>query len=452
MKKVLLVNATSYNAVIPDDARILKEMYFRVKAYAKKRKIRGLNLELNRNTRTYAVGLLRIATILKYNGYEVRYIDLDELCLESLGSTIQKIDIIAFSAVTPTVPKCAELCSTIKAMNPDIMVAIGGAHINVAKEMTKQRYPCFDIFADGYDMEGASQIVCVPACSLKAPKIYADYSLLPYPLTEYILNTFTTLGCMYGCDYCQDHMVKYYENPDITGLTHFLGNVPRGSMIHYFDSSIGVKQERTKAVCKALSRLDHGFLLSCDARAEAITPEVVRMLEDAGFVEISMGMEIADSGILKGNNRYLPYSKLEKAFDIIRNNSNIYISIYNAIGIPGSTVEATTASRNILRQLLLSDCIDEMKSCIYVPYPMDNKDYQKRGVTIENQDWSKYDRQSFPVYRLENMTAQEIWEEATELLRTSVFTWVEKFGFRSINDMPNEYWIEYISKSDNLVH
>lgn len=452
MKNILLINATTYDVQLPNEAQILRSNYSRAKSCIKKRKIPDINPMLICNTRSYSVGLLRIGTILKENGFAVQYRDFEDTDWETLEALLENVDLIAFGAITPTVPRCAQLCQRIKQVSPSITVAIGGAHINVAKSITQDRYPCFDIYADGYDVAAAAKLVGKPENSLTLPKEYVDYSLLPYPLSEYILNTFTTLGCTYRCDYCQDHRIPYYENSDVTGLRHLIGKVPRGSRVHYFDSILGVKEVRTKQVCEALSKIDHGFLLSCDARAEMITPEIVQMMEGAGFTEISFGMETADEAVLRANKRTLSTERLSAAFDVIRNYSNMYISVYNAIGIPGSTIGASEKSREVLIDWLQNDRIDEIKTCIYVPYPMDGKNYRNRGVILDTDDWSLFDRQSFPVYHLEHMTSQEIWDESIKLMEASVNAWIKKLGFDTIDDLPNEYWIEYLTKHNYLIH
>lgn len=452
MKNILLINATTYDIQLPDEAQVLRSNYFRAKSCVKQRKIPDINPMLIRNTRSYSVGLLRIGTILKENGFAVQYLDFEDADWETLAIRLGGIDLIAFGAITPTVPRCAQLCQRIKHAFPSVKVAIGGAHINVASNITQVRHPCFDIYADGYDVTAVAKLVGKSVDSLVIPEEYVDYSLLPYSLSEYVLNTFTTLGCTYRCDYCQDHQIPYYENEDITGLMHLIGKVPRGSRVHYFDSTLGVKVTRTKQVCEALAKVDHGFFLSCDARAEIITPEIVQLMERAGFAEISFGMETADEAVLRVNKRTLSTERLCAAFDVIRNHSNMYISVYNAIGIPGSTVESTEKSRKMLIDWLLNDRIDEIKTCIYVPYPMDDKDYRNRGLILDTDDWSLFDRQSYPVYHLENMTSQEIWNESIKLIEASVDAWIKKLGFTSIDDLPDEYWVEYLTKHNNLTH
>ena len=74
---------------------------------------------------------------------------------------------------------------------------------------------------------------------------------------------------------------------------------------------------------------------------------------------------------------------------------------------------------------------------------MDGKNYRNRGVILDTDDWSLFDRQSFPVYHLEHMTSQEIWDESIKLMEASVNAWIKKLGFDTIDDLPNEYWIEY---------
>lgn len=68
---------------------------------------------------------------------------------------------------------------------------------------------------------------------------------------------------------------------------------------YIFDSTLGYCESRLFEVCKALQALKHKFVLSCDIRAEFLTEKTLKALEDAGFREIRVGLEAADSRVLE---------------------------------------------------------------------------------------------------------------------------------------------------------
>lgn len=452
IKKIFLVNATTYTNELDKTLQKIRENYFRVKGIAKS-KIIGLPPLNNIKSKTYSLGLLRIATILKENRFDVQYVDMEDL-LQIITSTTEHEfpDIVGFSSVTPTIPLCAKLCEIIKKISPVTRVMIGGPHVNVAPQLTMSKYPCFDKYIVGYDLRAAAEISSLSVNSLSIPRSYVDYSLLPLPLSEYSINVFSTLGCLYNCDYCQDNYVPYTENDINAGLLALKECVPEGTPIHYFDSVLGVTKQRAKLVCTDLMKMGHGYKLSCDMRAEFITPSFVRLLEEAGFVEVRLGIESTDSETLAINKRTLSYSKLYDAIQTIRENSDLYITLYCVTGLPGSTQDSLCKTRDRLCGLLRSNYVDEIKNTIYVPYPIDSKDYSSRGLEIIDNNWTNYDRQSFPVYNLKNLLSQEIWEEFILLSKNIVDNWIISLGYQSINQFPEILWSEYLVDNHLLNH
>lgn len=133
-KLIWLVDYTNYYKKIDDSLVKLKRDYFRIKSY-KRNKIIGKTAPAK--SKVFSMGLLRIATILHQNDVEIKYIHWYQM--ESLLSDLTKFpEMVAFSAVCPTVPMCAELGMKIKMYSPTTLVAIGGAQINVGLNQTKK--------------------------------------------------------------------------------------------------------------------------------------------------------------------------------------------------------------------------------------------------------------------------------------------------------------------------
>ena len=89
-----------------------------------------------------------------------------------------------------------------------------------------------------------------------------------------------------------------------------------------------------------------------------------------------------------------------------------------------------------LDYLYANKLIDEFKNGMYVPYPMKNVDYAKRGVHIVDYDWNHYDRASFPVYQLENLDRETIWDLFIRTAQQMNKSWLSYCGFESISQVP----------------
>ena len=314
---VWLIDYTHYVKDIDPILRGLKEDYFKIKKY-KRSMVIGRTAPVK--TRVFSTGLLRIATILAKNGIEVKYLHYYML-EDELNACAEFPEIVAFSAVCPTVPMCAEMARMIKERSPMTKVKLGGSHVNVCTEETAKRYPVFDGLTAGYEHEGASKIVGRELSEVN--DIYVDYSLLPLPLSEYAINTFSSMGCPFACGYCVDGMAPHFVAQPDGNLRVLKELLPSKNLVHFFDSVLGFSHEGIRRVTKAVRETEHDFILSCDMRADLLTPELVRLIEGAGFREIRMGIESSDDDLLSLNKRTLTVKRFEEQVRMVRRNSNL---------------------------------------------------------------------------------------------------------------------------------
>lgn len=436
---IILVDATTYSKPIETRLYDLKRQYFKIKNIVRYSRLGQHNPP---KQKTYSIGLLRIATILHKNGYNVKYIELNNLYnVIDRGKNIP--DIIAFSAVCPTVPLCSKLVAEIKPLLPSTRFVLGGAQLNVAPQLTKRLFNNFDVYSVGYDINAAEQIVGKRLNQVSKP--YVDFSLLPYKISEYSINTFSTLGCPFACNYCQDGLIPYDPVYDDGNIPFFSNNISPKSCVHFFDSVLGAGNEkRIIEVCNNIQSTHHDFILSCDFRADLINERIIECMIKAGFKEIRLGAESADDDLLTFNNRTLKNDKLLKALQMIRENSDMYISLYSAIGFPGSTHDNIHATISLFSSLLESRMIDEVKNCIFVPYPFDEKRFSEKDLVIRNYDWKDYDRQSFPVYDLKELNADEIWELFLLMTEKINQSWIKGFSIDASELKSQPLYGEYI--------
>lgn len=443
MKSIWLVDATSYKKRIDKELLDIKKEYFKIKSYVRKQIIGNHVLPTQK---TFSTGLLRIATLLQRKGYFVKYYHLEDFLTQNIIETSEKYPMmIAFGCVCPTIPVCNQLAKKIKEVNGETITAIGGAHINVALKQTMYKYIYFDKYVYGYDLEAVSRLIDDDVNNDINYIPYIDYSILPYALNEYDINIFTTLGCPFKCKYCQDGQMPYFEYLLDGGLSIIQDSLVEHKLVHFFDSTLGYSESRILEICKALSNLKHKFILSCDLRAEFITAKTVVALEEAGFKEIRMGLETIDERVLKQNNRkILPDTILDK-IKLIRNNSELYLTLYTISGLPGFTLDTYKKNKELFKLLLETRQVDEIKNAQYVPYPRDNIESAQNGIIIKDDHWENYDRQSYPVYETKELSRQQIWNEFLDTAKVINKSWLKGWGFNSINELKNvELYPEYI--------
>ncbi len=438
---VWLVDATAYKKNLTPELANHKTIFFKLKAQAKTRKYGNHQLP---GQLTYSSGLLRIATILSVSNFGVRYMSLEDFSYEIARENIFNFpDIVAFGAVCPTIPQCAKLGETVKRKSKNIRVVLGGAHAKVAKMKTLKMYAVFDEIIQESDIKAAAKLIGESEDKLINPANYIDYKLLPHPLSMYGVNLFTTTGCKFVCKYCHDRLVEKKDYALDGGLRQVIKLLPSFTPIHFSDSVLGGNQQRAIKVCERLKSIDHNMLLSCDLRPEIITPSFLSLLESAGFAELRIGFESSDSLVFKTNKRTSTLNNTLNSLKMIRDYTNMYLSIYIVTGLPGSTIDTLKLTREIILELLLKNKVDEVKHHLYVPYPTDEPSLTPQQVRICNNDWSKYDRQSYPVYKLPNLAQETIWEEFLTTESAINKAWMSANGFNTLNDLPDTGYPEY---------
>lgn len=442
---IWLIDYTTYEVDIPSELKSIKQEYFKIKGY-KRQKIIGKTAPVK--TECYASGLLRIATLLTQNGVECQYLHYTDL-IRKLDSREQLPEIIAFSSVCPTVPRCADLCKRIKSISPNTKVYIGGPQINNAPRLTQAKYPCFDKLTLGYEEIGASAIANKP---IKCNGQYIDYSLLPHPLSHYAINTLSSIGCPFSCSYCADGRAPKHFVSDNCLIEQMIPLLPPRTLVHVFDSVFGYSRDRAKQLCKNLQQINNPFLLSCDMRAEILDKELVQEMEKAGIVEIRLGIESADEDMLQFNGRTLGAQKCLDTVKMIKECSNIYVALYSVAGLPGTTEKGHAKTLEMFHDILSDNLADEIKNTLYVPYPYDDTDYSKLGLTILDDDWAHYDRQSMPVFQSDKLSREQLWDMYVSATRLITDSWLEGLGFSSIDEVPDtgNYYSEYIQQSYKL--
>lgn len=419
---------------------------------------------------TYSRGLLTIAASLERSGFRVIYaVYPDPVDQKYIFQIIKDVDAVGITVITPTFNHVISLCDWIKKINPNVKIVLGGPHVScLGLEILQacksadlamigeceERFPellksitCPNKISgviyrneDGIVQQSEGSIMPVNVAELPMPA----YHLLRRPLSEYAHNIRTTRGCPYNCNFCFERLTsnkleisaqpteKIIHEIDFLSK-HLMGN----TLIHFSDAIFNLYwNDYTAELVDKISKKTWDFLFSLDTRIDSIEKSQVSTLFRSNFVCFRMGFESTQNYILKQTQKRISSDIQLQASDIIRSVSDkIAIYAYALTGLPGSTPEIMELEINNLCSIVRSNLVDIVSNKIFVPYPCTHHFLNPTafGIEILTRDWSKYDRRSPPVYRLKDLSENEIYAFYLLSEASLVEEYKKKLNFQPVN-------------------
>lgn len=356
-----------------------------------------------------AIGLARLAAVLRIAGHDVSAIDAYALRL-SIEQTIKRLvrlkpDVACIGVLTPSAPYVEQLIRAIRQSLPEVTIVLGNVHASVfAEDYVDQGLadyvvhgeaehiiaPLMDALAGGKDPGEINGITYLeddePRSTGKAEPIN-DLDSLPrpawdlFPYKKYGMLPFVTMakpalmvegsrGCPYGCDFCAlRHMGRKYRMRSAQSIVDEIEWLQRSfgaRQIAFADAIFPLTEKQGLEFCDRMqSSPTAGQLIwSTETRTDLLTRDLVRAMKDAGCRRIMFGIESGAQQTLNNVNKKLDVNAAEKAIEYCREAGLQTVGFF-ILGLPGETEQA--AQQTI--DLALSLPLDFAKFNITVPYP-----------------------------------------------------------------------------------
>ncbi len=301
------------------------------------------------------LGLGYIAAVLLRDGFDVRICDMD---VEDVGTSALQDTLDAFrpavvgiSCTTLTLKNALRVAKVTKQALPDAVVCVGGPHTTV-RPGDALKYPFVDVVvrgegeltflelcravADGQqgplEIVGTAWEVEGKLLEMPARERIADLDSLPYPARHLMpLHLYkipgtvvTSRGCPFACGFCAGPTVlgRIYKQRapsevvnemqkciDLFGLTSF----------YFVDDTMTYDTNRVLELCcdmKALRvppELGRRLKWTCESRANAVTPQLLKTMREAGCTTIQFGMESGSQKLLDALGKGVTVSEIEQA-------------------------------------------------------------------------------------------------------------------------------------------
>jgi len=413
------------------------------------------------------MGILYVGTVLDEAGHEVQLLDIgprDQGWLQKIKEF--QPDIVGFSLVTTQYGRAEELLKDIRSALPKTTkYCAGGVHTSALPKETLNGLDLdFVVCGEGeyimkevcerlsanQSLEGLrgvcfkhkDQIICNP----RAPLI-DNLDKLPIPKRElmpddkwylippgFIRGSFNwgvaTLmsgrGCPFDCLFCASHNVfgrgmRRRSVDSVIKEIRYLKKQYDIKGLFFLDDTFTVNDTWLKEFCDKLKQEDYKLIWSCQARGDTVTEEKLKMMKDAGCVQIDIGAESGNDFILEQLNKREKVEDLRRAFNIAK---KVGIHTYASfiIGNPQETEKEIEDTKKFVLEVKP----DMATFCILVPYPgtpvyqlAKQHNWFTKAGDVFSQDWAN--KQSETPVMTANLPAETLIQRRAEL--ENLFLW-----------------------------
>ncbi|HRU39659.1 MAG TPA: radical SAM protein, partial [Candidatus Goldiibacteriota bacterium] len=239
-------------------------------------------------------------------------------------------DIIGFSCMANLLPFTLLMMRAVKEKYPEKTLILGGVGPKAVEKMIMQRFGFVDIIGKGEGEEYVPLLVRtlrskgvlskVPGILYREngqvlenprPDRIAALDKIPLPAFDRIdlkkykgYNVLTSRGCIYKCTFCSvapvwDHTAYFRSNDSIINEMVTLNEKTGQELFLFQDEFFLSGKERAKSFCVELKKRGLKLKWKAFGRINLVDVELMRMMADAGCVELRFGVESGSDRILK---------------------------------------------------------------------------------------------------------------------------------------------------------
>lgn len=375
------------------------------------------------------LGIAYMAGVLQENNIDVEILDAsaEDMDFKDVEKELlkRKPDLVALTALTPTIGRALETAQIVKETLPDSIVVMGGYHptfnfietledenvdivirgegeyimLNLVQALENQS-SLHDVKGIVFEDKNSKEIVVNP----EAPLIQ-DLDELPFPalnllpmkkyrlldMDTHMTTMITTRGCPMQCSFCSSaamHGKKIRERSveNIVDEIEYLKTNYDIDTIAFMDDTFTLKKRKVMAICDEILKRNIEIMWGCTSRVDTLDEKLLKKMKEAGCITIFIGVESADQQQLDNMCKNTTIAKIENAFKIARK-LKIRTIASVALGMPGDTKEIMNKTVKFVHKLKPNYAIYSLAT----PYPgtrFYKEAFEKNLIKIK--DWSKY--------------------------------------------------------------
>ncbi|HZR68536.1 MAG TPA: radical SAM protein [Burkholderiales bacterium] len=400
------------------------------------------------------IGILSLASWLDKHGHETMLLDcLGPRAPKTTEETVQRIlafkpDLVGFSTTTSAFLDGYDIASQIKQKHPEIKTIFGAVHPSSIGGQLLEYFPNADYLcvgegegtlvdlADGKALRDVPNLVYRDGDNIVSNPRRArinDLDELPFPawdkldgfasgyhlplfsyIKRYGTNMITSRGCPFTCSFCDRTVYehKYRHNSAEYTWEHMKLLRDRYGVHHinFYDDLFTASRKRVVELCETLIRKPLGMDWSCAIRVgHNDDEELFALMKRAGALQLSMGIETADPGMMERHKTGLEPDMVRATVGRIQKLGMRVKGLF-IMGLPGETPESFRKTSDFVLDLDL----DEMNMTKFTPFhgaPMWHEIIANNGKDGNfHEDWRLMNCLNF-VYIPEGFQSREQMED-----------------------------------------
>jgi len=374
--------------------------------------INTIKLERFLETRYPSLSLAYLVSVLRNNFDNLQFKIIDSNVEKELDSF--KPDVVGISSVSQNFNLAIEYARLVK--KRDIKVLVGGVHISLlprslSKDMDigvigEGEKTIVELFKNNFEnLDKISGIIYWKDNKIKITRpreLIKDLDIIPYPARDLLeiedhTLMFTSRGCPYKCIFCSSSRfwktVRYHSAEYVVNEIKLLIDKYNVKYIDFADDLFISNKKRLKQIADLIKQEKIDIVFGCDARANMIDDEIMKLLKSINVQKIVLGLE-------SGNDRILTYLKgiggrstvtVKQNYNAVKI-ANKYGILVNAGFVIGSPDETKEEILDTLR-LVKTSGLNHFEPYILTPLPgtLIWELAKKRGLVSDNMDWNKLD-------------------------------------------------------------
>lgn len=395
------------------------------------------------------LGLAYIASALRNVGHRVSALDLNVSGLNHsrIAGIIQRErpDVVGISAMTETITNGLAVAQTIKAVAPETIVVMGGAHPTILPfEVLAEDAVDYVVVGDGErsmvelvsaldgdgpdfaDIAGLGYKTPEPHVNKRRALQHPDELLFParelFPVEFYDepYNVLTATGsCPYRCPFCSASSVwegrRNERSPK--SVVDELRILQRSSGVDYIffsDDIFTLHKEWVYSLLEEMKTLDFPMRWGCATRADLVDPELLHAMAAGGCQGIQYGVESGSQRILDTVKHIKRETVLAAVKAAVVEGIEIVCSFM--VPFPDDTLETIAETGEFMRELEAAGSNLILNYTCPFPGTYFRDHAAELGLTILAESWDEYDAKHV-VMETKNLSAAQIQAAVDDIVR-----------------------------------
>lgn len=343
---------------------------------------------------------------------DLSLIDLRGVKKESLIHYCPPKDMYLYTVSTPVYLDTVLVVNALRRAYPQAKHVGGGPHVSLFPDECAQLFDSI-VLHDGE--ESAVSLVTDFMNANLQPQYQQqemnEFSQYPYPDRRFVsptsvavrgllggdyaelrgAETLFSRGCPFNCYFCANQKLSYapvmFRSPE--QICQEIAYLKREYQIEALaikdDNAIPVNRKVAIGLLEAIG--EGQMKWRGQSRANGIKPDMVKLAQQAGCVDIAIGLESVSPQVLAIINKKIKLTEAKAYIGHLRE-AGIGVRLNLILGLPGEPDD-------ILKQTI--DFVDEVEPssvllCLFCPVPGSEtfQNPEKFGIQIDSRDWEKY--------------------------------------------------------------